>query len=64
MKRRTLEQHLGAYGCRRLEEGGNHTRWIAPNGSRSTMPRHREIDHRLARDICKQLEVPAPAGGK
>lgn len=64
MKRRTLEQHLRSHGCRKLDEGGNHTRWIGPSGARSTVPRHREIDNRLARDICQQLGVPAPEGSR
>jgi hypothetical protein len=61
VKRRQLEQHLSAQGARKLDEGGNHTRWIVPSGKRSAAPRHRDIDHRLARAICKQLAV-GPCG--
>jgi hypothetical protein len=64
LKLRDLEGHLRAYGCRKLDEGGNHTRWLGPRGKRSVVPRHREIDHRLARDICRQLRVPPPRGTK
>ncbi len=64
VKRRKLEQHLRQHGCHRLDQGGNHTRWIGPGGARSAVPRHREIDHRLARSICRQLEVPAPTGSR
>jgi GTPase SAR1 family protein len=28
----------------------------------STVPRHREINEHLAREICRDLEVPIPAG--
>ena len=58
MKRRDLERHLRDHGCREIDEGGNHTRWAAASGKRrSALPRHREIDYRLARSICKQLGV-------
>jgi mRNA interferase HicA len=60
MKRRDLERHLSAHGCRSIDEGGNHTRWAGPEGARSVLPRHREIDYGLARKICRQLGVPPP----
>lgn len=50
MKRRDLERHLRAHGCRIIDEGSNHTRWGGPRRARSVMPRHREIDYGLARD--------------
>lgn len=62
MKRRELERHLRAQGCRQVDEGGNHARWVGPKGSRSVVPRHREIDYGLARKICRQLEVTPPVG--
>jgi mRNA interferase HicA len=62
MKRRELERHLRAVGCRQVDEGGNHTRWAGPGGARSVVPRHREIDYGLARKICRQLEIEPPAG--
>lgn len=64
MKRRRLEKHLRAQGCRKLDEGGNHTRWVAASGERSAVPRHREIDWKLVRSICQQLGVPAPTGSR
>ncbi len=64
MKRRQLEAHLSAEGARKIDEGGNHTRWIGPTGRRSVVPRHREIDPRLARAICKQLDIAAPTGSR
>jgi hypothetical protein len=30
------------------------------NGVVETIPRHTEIDNRLAEKICKRLEVPKP----
>ena len=62
MKLRDLERHLVEQGCRRIDEGANDTRWAGPAGARSVVPRHREIDFRLARKICTQLAVPAPTG--
>lgn len=64
MKRRDLERHLRAHGCRQIDEGGNHSRWAAPSGARSVVPRHREIDFRLATQICRQLDVPPPTGAR
>jgi len=64
VKRRKLERHLRDHGCRKLDEGGNHTRWIAPSGPRTAVPRHNEIDWKLVRAICKQLNIPPPAGGR
>jgi mRNA interferase HicA len=62
MKRRDLERHLRQLGCRQIDEGGNHSRWVGPGGARSAVPRHREIDFGLARKICHQLEVASPSG--
>ena len=64
MKRRELERHLRAQGCRQIDEGGNHTRWAGPEGARSVVPRHREIDFALARKICAQLDVASPTGSR
>jgi mRNA interferase HicA len=64
VKRRELERHLRALGCRVIDEGSNHTRWVGPTGERSVVPRHREIDYRLARKICKDLDVPPPTGSR
>jgi hypothetical protein len=44
---------LRQHGCRKLDEGGNHTRWVSQAGPRSAMPRHSEIDWKLVRAICK-----------
>ncbi len=64
MKRRDLERHVRKHGAHKIDEGGNHTRWVGPGGERSAIPRHRELDYGLARSICKQLGVPPPTGSR
>jgi mRNA interferase HicA len=65
VKRRDLERHLREHGCRRIDEGSKHTRWAGPgDGRRSAVPRHREIDYRLAKAICKQLGIAPPRGSR
>jgi mRNA interferase HicA len=64
MKRRDLERHLRAQGCREIDDGANHVRWAGPDGARSVVPRHREIDYGLARKICRQLEISPPTGAR
>ncbi|MGH2903165.1 MAG: type II toxin-antitoxin system HicA family toxin [Solirubrobacteraceae bacterium] len=64
MKRRDLERHARAQGAHPFDEGGNHTRWMGPNGEQSAIPRHREIGYKLARTICKQLGIAPPAGSR
>ena len=59
MKRRNLLRHLRKHGCALLREGGRHSWWHNPSSNRrSAVPRHTEIDDRLARKICKDLDVP------
>jgi mRNA interferase HicA len=61
MKRRDLLAHLKSHGCALLREGGRHSWWHNLNlGSRSAVPRHREINDLLARKICQDLGVPDP----
>jgi predicted RNA binding protein YcfA (HicA-like mRNA interferase family) len=64
VKRRGLERHLRAQGCRKVDEGGKHTRWAGPAGARSAVPRHREIDWRLAKKICRQLGIAEPPASR
>jgi mRNA interferase HicA len=60
MKRRDLVRHVQRYGCILLREGANHSVYMNPaRGKLSTIPRHREINHFLARKICEDLEIPA-----
>ena len=61
MKRLNFERHLKLNNCELLREGGNHSIWINPeNGNITAVPRHKEIDNRLCKSICKQLEIPLP----
>lgn len=64
MKRRDLERHLRAHGARLLREGGNHSFWGFDVERSSAVPRHREIDFRLARKICRDLGIPPPSGSR
>lgn len=59
MKRRELLEHLQKHGCELLREGARHSIYWNPNKRRtSTVPRHTEIADRLARKICKDLDIP------
>lgn len=61
MKRAALERHLREHGCRQIDEGAKHTKWVAAQGpGRSAVPRHREIKTDTVRAICKALGIPAP----
>jgi len=62
VKRRDLERHLRSHGARLLREGGDHSYWGFDPSRSTALPRHREIDYRLARTICKQLDLPPPPG--
>mgnify|MGYP000704004687 CR=1 FL=1 len=58
MKRQKLIKHLSEQGCELLREGGKHSWWINPaQNRRSAVPRHTEIDDRLANKICRDLGV-------
>ena len=61
MKRRALLDHLKAYGCEFLREGGRHTMYVNRTAGRSSaVPRHAEITNNMARKICRDLGVPPP----
>ena len=65
MKRIDLIRYLEQHGCEFLREGSNHTVYVNRAAQRSsTVPRHREINDFLARKICRDLQVPEPAGKK
>ena len=56
MKRNKLEKSLQALGWWFLRHGGNHDIWT--NGERQEpIPRHPEINERLARSIIKKAKV-------
>jgi len=61
MKRHELLRHLRLYGCILKREGTRHSLYMNPaNGVVETIPRHVEIDNRLARKICNRLQIPDP----
>jgi mRNA interferase HicA len=61
VKRADLIRHLERHGCELLREGGNHSVYVNRARARtSTVPRHREINDRLTRKICRDLEIPEP----
>jgi mRNA interferase HicA len=61
VKRADLIRHPEANGCRVVREGRKHTVYRnAANGRHSTVPRHREIKERLARKICRDVDIPPP----
>ncbi len=64
MKLHDLERHLLDSGARKVGEGANHTKWRGPTGSPSVVPRHREIDRRLVRKICRDLQIDEPSGAR
>jgi mRNA interferase HicA len=58
MKRIELLKHLHKEGCFLLREGANHSVYINPNNNRqSVVGRHQELDNRVCKEICKQLEI-------
>jgi len=58
LKRHELIGYLKNQGCRLDREGGHHTIYANPaNGAKAPVPRHAEIDNRLARKICQQLAI-------
>jgi mRNA interferase HicA len=59
MKRNELLRHLRRNACELLREGGRQSWWHNPRqNKRSAIPRHSEINDKLARKICKDLGVP------
>ncbi len=58
MKRTEFIRYLLSEGCRFELEGGRHSIYTNPaNGAKVPVPRHAEIDNRLARKICRQLAI-------
>jgi mRNA interferase HicA len=61
VKRRELIKHLEQNGCELLREGGRHSVYVNLARRRtSAVPRHTDIADRLARKICRDLEIPEP----
>lgn len=58
MKRRELLKRLSAAGCVLLRSGGGHDIYVnKANGKKQPVPRHTEVDERLAKHILKHLGV-------
>ncbi len=56
MKRNKLEKYLKKFGWWFLRHGGNHDIWT--NGERQeSIPRHSEINEKLARSIIRKAEA-------
>ena len=59
MKKRELDRHLRSVGWWLLRQGANHEVWT--NGELTTaMPRHREIQERLAEKIIRDALANPP----
>ena len=57
MKRKDLISNLSSHGCLLVRHGNNHDLYQNPlTGKKQPVPRHREIDERLARHIIRELE--------
>lgn len=57
MKRRGLIRILAEMGCELVRHGGKHDWYVNPRTKRSQpVPRHAEINERLARSIIKKLK--------
>jgi len=60
VKQRDLIKRLEAMGCVLIRHGGKHDWYQNPNtGASQPVPRHREINERLAQHILKFLSNPA-----
>lgn len=58
MKRSVLLRHLRSQGCELVREGARHSWWgNTLLQTRSSVPRHTEIDDTLAKKICKDLKI-------
>ncbi len=59
MKRYKLIKYLKKLGCFLLREGSNHSVFYNPIYNKtSTIPRHKEIDDKLVKKICRDLGIP------
>jgi predicted RNA binding protein YcfA (HicA-like mRNA interferase family) len=58
MKRRELIKRIEQSGCSFIRHGGKHDWYQNPaTGMAQPVPRHREINERLAHSILKKLSV-------
>jgi len=62
MKRKVIIQYLLRNKCVFIREGAKHSVFFNPLMRKSsTLPRHNEIDDFLAKKICRDLGIEAPA---
>ena len=54
MKKKDLEKQLSENGANFSRHGGNHDIWTLANGKNISIPRHKEINERLAKAILKK----------
>jgi len=58
MKRKQLLKILKDSGCEFKRHGSNHDLYLNPsNGKKQPVPRHTEIDEKLAKHIIKYLGI-------
>ena len=63
MNKRFLVSYLEQHGCRLMRQGRKHEWWEhSVTRKRSSIPRHVEISKYLAKKICRDLGISAPAG--
>lgn len=61
MNTKKLLRHLTAHNCYLSRHGGNHDTWRRLDNSFVTsVPRHKEVDFKLVRAICRDLDIPVP----
>jgi mRNA interferase HicA len=64
MKRVDLVRTIASFGCILVRHGAKHDWWRNPTtGVFQAVPRHREIQERLAKRIIQMLANPATGGG-
>jgi len=58
LKRKELIRYLNRQGCQLHREGKRHSVFVnAEKKLSTTVPRHQELDDRLARKICRDLGI-------
>jgi predicted RNA binding protein YcfA (HicA-like mRNA interferase family) len=63
MKQAALIRHLESSGCKLYREGRSHLVYVNILMRKvSTIPRSSEINLELVRRICRDLDIPDPAG--
>lgn len=57
MKERELKKRLKAKGAFFFRNGGSHDIWLSRFGKRIPVPRHKDVNEDLAREILKQADM-------